>query len=796
MKNDLLSSDGIVSFDFFNKKSESLHQHKDIELFYVLEGTVDFIYDAEEYHLSPDDFVLVNPNTAHGHTASANVLYACLRIKYYELSQKTGYMSLLFSCNTAAGNRIEYEELQDLLKKIFKRHKSAEGSNILYLESLYYLLLDKLVAQFAVDLEELDLDGRMSEKLKLRQIENYIQNYYKEPITLERLADYLFFSHSYMSKFFKKHFAIPFSNYLCQVRLEHALEDMHNTSKTITRIAMDNGFPNINAFCKAFKDQYQTTPSQYLEKPDSIPQKADDEDTNIEELSLQVQAYFENKTTGSGTGRTALSKQVNADANTKRHYSKPWNKMINIGRSGELFDLEMNKQLTMMKTELGFEYVRFWDIYAQLNLSEIDLQKNKYNFSKLDRLFDRLLENGLRPFLELGFKPLLLLRFSDGGLNYMVAQQREILFPTPKAYEKFIQAFAAHYCNRYELQEVEKWCFEQWKDPRQLNGTDFSKYFDMFDAAYKGLKSISPHIRIGGGAISFANDNYKEFLNAWYSRSLHPDFFSVYCYPYQNAMAGNVQRSISKQIEALKMVAVEAGFARPEFLLTEWNFTVSDRNPLNDDCFKGAFIIQNALECIGELDVMGYWHASDLLSEYTDTEFILSGGNGLLSKDGIKKPAYHAFSFLNRLDKYLLHKDNECAVTTNGHGNYSIICHNFKRPNLQYYIKTKDTLKINEISDYYENNDKKQFEIKINNVENGSYEIKIYSVSDENGSIHSEWQKMGFSEKMHKDDIEYLKHICVPRIVIRTGEARENVLHVQTTLIPQEIQYIHLTYQS
>lgn len=48
-----------------------------------------------------------------------------------------------------------------------------------------------------------------------------------------------------------------------QLRLKHAVADLRNTEDSVTDIAYNNGFPNVNSFISQFKKTYQTTPKQY-----------------------------------------------------------------------------------------------------------------------------------------------------------------------------------------------------------------------------------------------------------------------------------------------------------------------------------------------------------------------------------------------------------------------------------------------------------------------------------------------------------------------------------------------------
>ncbi len=786
--------DNIVSFEISDKKKMTLHTINDIKLYYVLSGTMYMNIDGKVSCLIPDSFIVANQHSTIEYTAESDILYMGININYYRLCRRIGNVPITFSCNSTTGNNDEYEELRILLKKIFRRHPLVEGGNPLYLEGLFFLLLDMLVTHFSTELPE-EPDEKFNEQMRIKNIEHYVRDRYTLPLSLEELAEVMFFSPSYMSKFFKKHFNMSFSKYLTKIRLEHAVAEISkaNGSKSLTRIAMDNGFPNNTSFISAFKSQYGITPSEYTKelsvKSESLPA-----DHTPSVNPAHIKEYLKSISLNDSDSLPQTGAMVEADSTVRQTLNKYWNKLINIARASELFDRDMRECLLMMKSELGIGYVRFWDLYSLITLLNFEPDRNEYNFTKLDRIFDFLVESGLYPFLELGFKPYLLIKQTDVGINYMVTRQSEIIFQTPKEYEDFVYAFLEHYVDRYELEEVEKWCFEQWIDPRLITNNDYSKYFDMFEAAYRAIKRVSPHIKIGGGGISYSDDDYKSILRSWHNRPCHPDYFSCYCYPYTTLLSGRAHRSMAHQVEALRDAVAEAGFPmRIDCCVTEWNFTVSDRNPLNDSCFKAAYIVKNVLEGIGHLNLCGYWYASDLISEYADTNLILSGGNGLLSRDSIKKPAYHAFALLNTLGKFLIYNDEACAITTNGHGNYSVICHNYKRPNMEYVIKTEDGLQIKDLPKYFVDNNRKVFRFRIKNVENGSYRVKIRSMSDENGSIHSEWENMDFSGRLSKEDVEYLKRICVPRITITEYEAKENTLFIESILLPQEIQHIHIT---
>ena len=799
MQNFHLHDGSIARFGFYDNIKQPVHVHTNIEVFYLLEGEIDFQAEGVTYNLGSDSMLIVNPGVKHSHVVSSDALdtlYVCLHLNYLELCRRLGLEHISFNCNTALLHDDWHKKLRALLKRILNYRNAAEpkGEN-LYLESLYFHLLSVLVNHFLDDAPEDSVrTTNLEENIRVEKIRSFIQSNYKNPISLVELADKLYLSQSYLSKYIKKHFGMNFTDYLNSVRLAHAVEELQTTKKSITRIAADNGFPNTASFNRVYKEMYHNTPSVHAKATVPPKQQTKQRQKSDECPPEKVQSYFENHSPDNESGQSSLLKQVLADAEVRNTYTKSWNKMINIGPSSDLFISDTREHLMLIKQELGFEFVRFWDLYQSIMYLDIDSPQDRYNFTKLDRLFDFLIHNEMRPYIQLGFKPIQVMRSGDHDETFMIKEQRDILFESPSEYEDFLSAFIYHYSSRYGLDEVEHWYFEQWIDPRQTVDGDYSSYFEMFEAAYRALKSVSPHLLLGSGGLSFQKNTYRTILQAWYGRSIHPDFFSAYCYPYTNTPFGKPHICMKDQVSIIREAALDAGFKTPVIHVSEWNFTVSDRNILNDSCFKGAYIIKNIFETMSHVGFLGYWLASDLRSEFTDTNLILNGSGGILSRDGIKKPAYHAFYFLSRLGKYLLAQDENCYVTSDGHDNYTLVCHNYQQPNFKYFLKADDKQDISDLPNLFENN-RLYVQVRIEGVKNGLYMIKTNSINEVNGSVQNEWVRMGKVELLNNHEIDYLKKICVPRISIRTCDVRNSVLLIDLELTLHEIQCIHLTYQ-
>lgn len=94
----------------------------------------------------------------------------------------------------------------------------------------------------------------------------FINEHYKENVTLDMVANHVHLNSSYFSSLFKKEMGLSFSNYLNQVRIEKSKSLLENTDYSILRIALEVGFEEQSYFTKVFKNITGYTPKEYKNK--------------------------------------------------------------------------------------------------------------------------------------------------------------------------------------------------------------------------------------------------------------------------------------------------------------------------------------------------------------------------------------------------------------------------------------------------------------------------------------------------------------------------------------------------
>lgn len=240
----------------------------------------------------------------------------------------------------------------------------------------------------------------------------------------------------------------------------------------------------------------------------------------------------------------------------------------------------------------------------------------------------------------------------------------------------------------------------------------------------------------------------------------------------------------------IKKTMEEEHFETAELHVTQWGFSLSSRNILNDSCFHGAYIMKNLLQNIQHAKLIGYWQGTDLYSDSVDTGEVLFGGSGFLTKNGICKPAFYAYQFLNELGEYLIAQNENAVITWDGINTYHICCHNYKHFGYRYYLQGEDQIQFQNQNQMFENLDAMQMEFDLEGIVEGTYQIEIREVDEQKGNIQYEWGKLGYCQNLNPTEVEYLQQRSQPELRISEVKVCDNHLHISTRLNGNAIQYI------
>lgn len=801
----MLAKGDIMDFDIITDKVIIDYFDINLVIYFVLDGEADITVNQKTTALKSKDFILVNNYQHHSYHSSARSLVARFVISVEEVSKYYDVRRVEFQCDSTLNDSEQYTAIRNLLESCIGNYygkNENDGRSLMHLNSTYYQILECLISYFAKYIINNDENASSQEDVRINSIISFIHSNYERQISLNDLSEKMYLSTAYISRYIKKKLGKNLGEYLTEIRLEYAVRELENGNKSIARIALDNGFSNISSFNKAFKERYLMTPKNYQEKYIKKQKlEAGQQEALPGDLEYRLIDYLDQQQVPPMEDHEE-QECCCVDTEKYRYLPKTWNRMINVGRVITVLRSDVQEHIIFLKEKLNFEYIRLWDLYDEELQLNVNSSERKHNFAILDKVIDFLVSHRLRPYLELGFKPIIL---RDSFDNFISNKERDILFPDNISYRQFLEMFLIHYVNKYGIYEVSQWYFEQWCDPRLFEKGNPELYFSTFETAYTTIKEICPETKVGGAYDRTYNIiNYQRLIHEWSVRNIQPDFVSLYCYRtiadcemadgYSLKMEAQKQFFLRDYIVGLKKVIQECGMDVP-IHISEWNLTVVNRNVLNDSCFKGSYVMKNIMNLYSEVDMVGYWFGTDLFVECEEEPKLLDGCCGLISYNGICKPAFYSMDFMNRLGQYLLGQTDHMMITMDGYENYMIVCHNYKHMGIQYFLQDEKKVTVEQIPLLFDDHSKVRINIQINHVKNGFYYVKTRSISQKYGSIQDEWAHMGLFQDLNDQDIDYLRRITTPRITIYECSVEHHMLEISVILDPHEIQYIHIFRQ-
>ncbi len=352
-----------------------------------------------------------------------------------------------------------------------------------------------------------------------------------------------------------------------------------------------------------------------------------------------------------------------------------WEQMFGSGRASLAMRADYLADLKTVHDATGFKYVRFHAIlHDEVGVYDEDKDGNAvYNFNYVDNIYDKLLAQGVRPFVELGFMPKKLASDLKGG-DFPFWYHPNVSPPKDYArWDALIDAFARHLVERYGIDEVAQWYFEVWNEPNigfWSGEPHESTYYELYDHTARALKAVSPRLRVGGPSTAQAAWAGR-FIAHTVEAGVAADFVSSHVYAndltqdvFQNDIPvprdQMVCRSVRKVHDEIK------ASARPDLPLvfSEYNASFMNEPNVTDSVYMGPWMAATISQCDGLIQSMSYWTFSDVFEEQGVYKTPFFGGFGLIAARNIPKPAFHAFAMLHRLGSERLAVDSDSALLT------------------------------------------------------------------------------------------------------------------------------------
>lgn len=288
-----------------------------------------------------------------------------------------------------------------------------------------------------------------------------------------------------------------------------------------------------------------------------------------------------------------------------------------------------------------------------------------------------------------------------------------------------------------------------------------AEYFKLYDYSVRAIKRVNPKYKVGGPATAGAAW-IPEMIAHCAKNNVPLDFVSTHSYGVNQGYldefgkTGTVlskdELSVARDVLQNRKEIQQSAMPNLELHYTEWSSSYTPADPTHDSYHQAAYILQKLKQVGDAAQSMSYWVFTDIFEEPGPRFEAFHGGFGLMNTQGIKKPAYFAYQFLNKLSPTeLKNTDTQSIATKDDKGNTQVLLWDSTRTlpdgvnNQQYFIKDLPPA------------DKGDVSVHMQGLKKGNYQLMVSQVGYRQNDAFTAYIDMGSPAQLTKNQVADLK---------------------------------------
>ncbi len=265
------------TFEIFRYKDNrprevALHHHDFYEVYFFLSGHVQYNIESRSYRLSAGDILLISPMELHQPIFTKDqqnyervVLW--LNKNFLEKFGLPGNdLTACFDTESPGHTNLLHPEQnqRQLLQYLLEQLMQEEQSDATYKDILAYSYLAQILALINRQAQREPINTVQINRADsvVYDVLDYINDHYREELSLDYLANKFFISKYHLSREFNRLFGTSVYRYIIQKRLVMAKQMMSEGTPS-SEVYQHCGFGDYSNFYRAFKSEYQISPKEF-----------------------------------------------------------------------------------------------------------------------------------------------------------------------------------------------------------------------------------------------------------------------------------------------------------------------------------------------------------------------------------------------------------------------------------------------------------------------------------------------------------------------------------------------------
>lgn len=242
------------------------HIHTCAELFFVTGGVGSLLLHQDTVPLSAGDLVTVNPGVPHTERSQEEdpMQYVVLGVDGLELNAGPGGYTLLHGFS-------QQRHASACLEMLTQEAAAGRSDCAELCQSLLHILLVLIARQHQSVLFPVCSEQKSSRECAL--VRRYIDDHFKESLTLDQLAAVAHLNKFYLSHAFQREYGVSPIRYLTRRRIQESRFLLAETDHSLSHIAQVLGFSSLSYFSQCFRRVEGVSPKEYRQRQRSEPRK-------------------------------------------------------------------------------------------------------------------------------------------------------------------------------------------------------------------------------------------------------------------------------------------------------------------------------------------------------------------------------------------------------------------------------------------------------------------------------------------------------------------------------------------